>query len=131
MRANILFFMLLFPFLWLRSEENLALISQQAEALREAEDDAGASSLYESLLSRPLPRWQQARIWYNLGTLRLSQQRTSEAFEFFQKITPNDLSLPEYGRELFLNRGIGYMQYAHQFSVASPLAFFRGASHFY
>lgn len=111
--GKILFF--LFFFTKLYSEQNLFLISQEAEALKNAHDEAGAAAIYEELLSLQLPPWQQVRIFYNLGTLKLSQQRTLEAFAFFQKISPQDLSLRRFGRDFFLNQGIAYLQSAEIF----------------
>lgn len=101
-----------FPFFPIQSEEQFTLLDFQAEALWEARDYTTAGKIYEQLLSRPLPIWQQARSYYNLGTIQLAQQHIIEALTFFQKIKPTDLSLPRFGRNLFLNEGIAYLKYA-------------------
>jgi tetratricopeptide (TPR) repeat protein len=113
MERTILIIFLFFPFVFLRGEENLTSLSLQAEALWEARDYTAASKIYEKLLSQSFPDWQKARVLYNLGTLRLAQKQPIEALELFQKIKPVDLSLPTFGRDLFLNQGIAYLYYAH------------------
>ncbi len=116
-------FVLFFPLLALKSEENFTSLSQQAEALGEAHDEAAASKIYEQLLSRSLPTWQNARVLYNLGTLALAQHQTVEALAFFQKINPVDLSLPSFGRNLFLNVGIAYSQHAQTLALTHLSSF--------
>ncbi len=111
MKKKIWIFFLLLPLsAW--NEENLQQLGQEAEALWEAHDYKGASTLYEQLLSYSLPHWQHMRLLYNLGTIRLAQYQTHEAIEQFQNIMPTDLSLPLFGRNLFINLGIAYWQYA-------------------
>lgn len=106
------FCLYLFPLFSLRGEDNTIPLSQQAEALWEARDYDSASKIYEQLQSPSLPDWQQARLFYNLGTIQLSQHHPLEALDFFHKISPFQLSLPTFGRHLFLNEGIAYLQYA-------------------
>lgn len=117
MQKKLFILIFLLPLFSLRSEENFTSLSLQAEALAEARDYSAASKIYEQLLSLSLPAWQQARLFYNLGTIRLAQQQPIEALEFFQKINPSDLSLPYFGGNLFLNEGISYLQFAQK---ASP-----------
>lgn len=111
-------FFFLLPLFPARSEDKLFSLSQQAEALWEARDYASASQIYEQLLSPSLPDWQQARIFYNLGTIQLTQHKPLEALKFFQKINPFTLSLPNFGRHLYLNEGIAYLQYAENLAAA-------------
>lgn len=111
----------LFLFLFLSwavwGEEDLFLLSQQAENLGSAHDYAAAGQLYEQLNPDSLPAWQRARLFYNLGTLRLAQQRPDEALMFFQKIHPTELSLPRFGCDYFLNLGIAYLHYAQTWKI--------------
>lgn len=101
-------------------KESISQVSLQAEALWEAQGYEGAQALYEQLLARPLPPWQQARLQYNLGTIRLAQHQTTEAIDEFQKIAPGQLSLPRFGQNLFLNEGIAYLQYGKNLSPNTP-----------
>lgn len=103
---------LFLPLFSIRSEENFTSLSLQAEALWEAHDYAAASRIYQQLLLQSLPEWQQTRLIYDLGTTQLAQKQPIEALALFQKIHPTDLSLPSFGRNLFLNEGIAYLQYA-------------------
>lgn len=120
---NLWILFLFVPLLTLKGEENLTVLSQQAEALWEAHDDVAASKIYEQLLSRPLPVWQKARVLYNLGTIFLTQHQSLEALTFFKKIHPADLSLPRFGRNLFLNEGIAYLQYTQTLALTHPSSF--------
>lgn len=104
--------LLMFPIFSLRGENDLAVKSLQAEAFFEAGDDKEANRIYKELLANNLLQWQKARLFYNLGTIELAQQRPIEALKFFQKIDPVQLSLPSFARDLFLNMGIAYLQYA-------------------
>lgn len=118
MKQSMVIFFLFLPFAaW--NEESVQQTSQEAEALWEARDFSTASDLYEQLLQRSLPIWQQARVFYNLGTIRLAQQQTNTAFSLFQKITPTDLALPRFGRDLFLNLGIADWQHAQTLSTTA------------
>lgn len=120
---KIFFWTLLFLFhLYSLGSEETSSLSQQAEALWEARDYASASKIYEELLSSSPLDWQQARLSYNLGTIQLSRHQPLEALAFFQKITPLKLSLPSFGRNLFINEGIAYLQYAETLaSAGAPL----------
>jgi hypothetical protein len=111
------------PLLSLKSEESVISLSQQAEALWEAHDYAAASKIYEQLLLRPLPAWQNARVLYNLGTISLAQYQIVEALAFFKKIYPVDLALPNFGRDFFLNTGIAYFRYAQTLALNDPSSF--------
>lgn len=82
-------------------KESISQVSLQAEALWEAQGYEGAQALYEQLLAQPLPPWQQARLQYNLGTIRLAQHQTTEAIDEFQKIAPGQLSLPASAKIYF------------------------------
>lgn len=115
--------LLLLPLFSLRSENDISspILSTQAEAFWEARDDIAAKNLYEQLLSRPLPAWQQARVLYNLGTIQLTQQHPIEALTFFQKIHPSELSLPRFARDLFLNEALAYLQYAETLAMHASL----------
>lgn len=121
MKKNFYLFFLFLPLLSLKSEENLTSLSLQAEALWNVRDYAAASKLYEELLSHSLPHWQQARIRYNLGTIYLAQHQVIDALNLFQQIDPVNLSLPRFGRDLFLNEGIAYLEYAQTNALASFL----------
>lgn len=101
-------------------KESISQISLQAEALWEAQGYEGAQTLYEQLLAQPLTEWQQARLQYNLGTIRLAQHQTTEAIDRFQKIAPGQLSLPRFGQNLFLNEGIAYLQYEKALAPNTP-----------
>ena len=116
MIAILLFFILPIS-VW--TDESVLRMSQEAEALWEARDYGAASSLYEQLLQRSLSPWQQVRILYNLGTIRIAQHEATDALDFFQKIVPTDLSLPQFGRDLMLNKGIAYLQYSQTLAIAS------------
>lgn len=120
MKTIFLILSLFFPLLSLSGEDKVTSLSLQAEALAEAHDYAAAGQLYEKLLTLPLPDWQKGRILYNLGTIRLAQQNPIEALALFQKVNPVDLSLPRFGRNLFLNAGIAYLQYAQSLAHDSP-----------
>jgi tetratricopeptide (TPR) repeat protein len=100
----------------------VAAISYRAEALWEAQDYAGANELYEHLLESALPEWQKARVYYNLGTVKLSEGQNAQALKFFQKIVPTDLSLPRFGRNLLINEGIAYLQFAEELPFDPPLS---------
>lgn len=109
-------FFLFFSFcLW--GDGNMHQLSQRAQAFWEAGDYGNASLLYEQLLSHSLPEWQQARLLYNLGTIRLAQHQIPEAIELFQKVHPSQLSLPRFGRDLLLNLGIAYLQHAQALDI--------------
>lgn len=111
MKKSLIAIFLIFPFYaWM--EEDLNLLGQQAEALWEARDYTAASQVYEKLLRHSVPTWQQARLLYNLATIRLAQHQTIDALDLLQRLTPTDLSLPSFGRNLFLNQAIAYWQYA-------------------
>lgn len=103
---------LFFPFFFINSDDVLTSIHLKAEALTEAHDYQAASQMYAKLLISSLPKWQEERVIYNMGTVQLAQQNPIEALNFFQKITPIDLSLPRFGSYLLLNEGIAYLQYA-------------------
>jgi exonuclease VII small subunit len=122
MKQNLILLFLCLP-LFLSSEENLSSITAKAEALWEAHDNIAASKMYEHVFSPFMPAWQQARLFYNLGTIRLSQQQTVEALTLFRKINPLDLSLPSFGRYLFLNEGIAYLQYTQTLASSLPLSY--------
>jgi len=123
MKQSLSILILLLFLLPLGSEENLNRLDQQALALWDAHDYAAASKIYEQLLTRSLPDWQQNRLLYNLGTIRLAQHQAMEALTFFEKIKPADLSLLAFGRDLFLNEGIAYLQYAQSIALASSSSF--------
>lgn len=101
-------------------EESINQVNLQAQALWEAQDYGGAESLYQHLFSQSLPSWQKARIHYNLGTIQLARNQPDKAIKKLQEIAPADLSLPRFGRDLFLNLGISYMQYAQTLTPDSP-----------
>jgi hypothetical protein len=110
----------IWPLWCIGNEEGLTRLSQQAEALWEAHDYVGASKIYEQLMSHPLPDWQQSRLAYNLGTIRLAQHQPADAMAFFQKIKPSDLSLPQFGLNILLNEGIAYFQIAQTLALTFP-----------
>ncbi len=89
-------------------------IDLQGSSLWEVHDYAEAYVMYEQLLSQPLPTWQKARLYYNLGTLLLAQKQNMEALDFYRKIPPMDLSLPLFATHLLLNKGIAYLKEASQ-----------------
>lgn len=129
MKVIILISIFLIPCFCIQGEETIASLSSQAEALAEAHDFATASQIYEKLLALPLPPWQKERVLYNIGTLRLEQQHPTEALIFFQKINPVNLSLARFGRNLLVNEGIAYLQYAQSMAQdpkgsLDPLAIF-------
>lgn len=99
------------PILDASENESIDQISLQAQALWEARDYEGAEALYEQLLTRKLPPWQQARLEYNLGSIKLAQHQMTESIGRFQKISSDRLSLPRFSRDLFLNQGIAYLQF--------------------
>lgn len=101
----------LIPFLTIESQENVISGHLKAKALWETHDYSAASQIYQNLLLQSLPTWQKARLYYNLGTTELSQQHPIEAIDFFQKVKPEELLLPRFGRDFFLNLGIAYLQY--------------------
>lgn len=103
--------------------DSLDTLSRQANALWEAQEDTKALTLYPSLATRSLPPWMHARVLYNLGTIELSRHEPFQAFLNFQQISPSLLSVPHFGRNLFLNEGIAYLQYAEEFS-RSKASFF-------
>lgn len=100
----------------LTANDQVIAISQQAYALAGAHDYTQASALYEQLAQLALPKWQTARIQYNLGTLKLAQKQATEALKIFKAIQPFDLSLPRFAQNLFLNEGIAYFTQAQSSS---------------
>ncbi len=80
---------------------------------------ANPERLNEQLTSLSLPIWQRSRIEYNLGTLYLDRHQPDHALRLFLKISPTDLALPRFGRDLFLNSGIASLQYAQMLSEES------------
>lgn len=100
-------------------EGQIDQLSHEIKELGEAGDFENAVHLTEELLVEPLPDWQHSRALYNLGTLQLSQQQTDQAIAAFQKISPSDLLLPEFGARLLINEGIAFLQAAEQFSSSS------------
>jgi hypothetical protein len=118
MKKRLITLLLMFPFYaWM--EENFNLLGQQAEALWEARDYTAASQVYEKLLRRSVPSWQQARLLYNLATIRLAQHQTIDALDLLQRLTPNELSLPSFGRNLFINQAIAYWQYVQTLAATA------------
>lgn len=117
MRKIILILSLLFPLFSFCEEENSRFL--QAEALTEARDYQAAIQILETLLKNPLPNWQKERLLYNIGTIHVIQQHPAEALKILQKVEPTALSLPLFGRHLFLNEGIAYLQYAQSLAVDS------------
>ncbi len=100
----------------LTANDQVIALSQQASALAGAHDYTQASALYEQLAQFTLPTWQNARIQYNLGTLKLAQKQATEALKIFKTIQPFDLSLPRFAQNLFLNEGIAYFTQAQSSS---------------
>jgi len=110
----LLLFIITLPTAILKSEINLIESGNQAETLWQAHDFAAAERIYKQLLSHPLPNWQKARLLYNLGTVQLSGGHPVEALTNFQQIHAENLSLPQFAGQLYLNEGIAYLQYAGQ-----------------
>lgn len=118
MIINTLFFLMAINLHPLTAKEtDIDQISFKAEGLWEARDYEGAKVLFESLQKAPLPDWQKKRLLYNRGTIALAQNQTSDALKLLQRIAPEDLSLPRFGRNLLLNEGIGYLQYAQNLAL--------------
>ncbi len=111
-RRITLLFSLFFSLPCLLLEATTSSIDQIGQELWEAQDYSAASKIYEEEKSHPLAEWRSSRVLYNLGLLRLAQSRPLEALNFFRNISPSDLSLPRFGRDLLLNEGIAYVQYA-------------------
>jgi|GEM_PF-5305551 len=122
-----LFFVPLFLVLPVKAEDNLTFLSQDARSLWDVGDEEGARSIYENLLSRSLPGWEQKRLFYNLGTLRLAQHQPIEAASYFQQIQLSDLLLPGFGRNLLINEGIADWQSFELLALTSPSSFDRQA----
>lgn len=101
----------LFLVLW------VCLLYGEEKVLRDAEVDrlwgageyAEAEELYNSLLHTPLEGWEKARIYYNLGSLYLAQNRAIDALEWFSAIPPHNLSLPPFAARLYVNQGAAWM----------------------
>lgn len=58
--------------------------------------------------------WRKAREMANKGTLLLAEGKSSEALNIYQNIDPKDLSLPSFERDLLINIGIAYLEYAQR-----------------
>lgn len=112
MNRLLLMLSLLYPISIIFGDEKISNLSSKAEALSEAHDDEAAMQIYEKLSKQSLPDWQKSRLFYNMGTIRLVQQKPDEALAIFQGIHPTALSLPHFGRNLLLNEGIAYLHYA-------------------
>lgn len=117
MKKFLLILSLLFPLFSFCEEEGLSPLNLQAEALTEAHDYKTAIQILETLLKRDLPDWQKERLLYNIGTIHLNQKHLIEALQVLQKINPTALSLPLFGRHLFVNEGIAYLQYAQSLAL--------------
>lgn len=116
MRTFFLFFFILHPLFATEMDQ----IDDETEAFWEIDRFGEAEMLYQQLTSEKLPSWQQARLQYNLGTLKLAQNQPIEALRYLQTLLLSDLSLPKFGRDLLLNKAIAYSQYSQTLLPKSP-----------
>lgn len=84
----------------------------QVEKWQAEQQNEQIEKLYQKLLEEAITDWQRARIYYNLGTVYLSQNLPKESLQWLEKIQPVDLSLPRLGDRLLYNRSVAYFQLA-------------------
>lgn len=103
------------------AEQDLLHVGYRAEALFAAKDYAAADQIYQNLFQLPLPDWQKSRIQYNLGTIRLAQQKWDEALQEFRKISIHTLSSPYLLLNLLTNLALAEWQQAESLTTAEDL----------
>lgn len=84
----------------------------QVEQWQAEQQNQQIENLYKQLLESSITEWQKGRIYYNLGTIYLSQGLPKESLRWLEKIQPVDLSLPLLGDRLLYNRAVAYFQLA-------------------
>lgn len=89
----------------------------EAAAFAAIENFTAAEAAYRSLLSGSLPDWQQALVFYNLGTLQLMQGKGKEALALFQEVSKEKSSSLSLIRSVILNEAIGYLFQANELST--------------
>lgn len=103
-----------------QADDNLAALGYEAEAFMLAQEYNAASSLFEQLDKESLPGWQQAIINYNLGTIKLAQNKLDEAKVYYQRVSFKEASTPQVIRSLFLNQAVSSLKRAQNIT---PLPF--------
>ncbi len=101
--ACLLFF---FSITSINGNESIQEYTIQGESYFEARDYQKALDVYQKLLTLPLKEWQIHRAAYNLGTVYLAKGDSIKAIRSFNTLNPTDLSVPRFGKNLFLNEGI-------------------------
>lgn len=108
-------------------------IDREAQAFFAARDYSKAESLYEEMLRNSGSSWQRARLLYDSGTVRLALSKPVEAFEFFRRVSPNELHLLRYRRNLSFNEGIALIRqsalsekYGNDFSFLRRMLLHKG-----
>lgn len=87
---------------------------RQAEIYFEAGDYGHARNQYEGMQSSHLPKWQQAIIAYDIGTVLLYQDKATEALSYFQDAAGLEPRMLLLQSSLKRNMSIAYMQMAEK-----------------
>lgn len=69
------------------------------------------------------PSWQTPRLIYNKALQSLHNNKPIEASNLFSTITPSDLLLPQFQRDLLIAETISYVQYTRQNPLPPPVRF--------
>jgi hypothetical protein len=118
-RTGLVLILLLFKLHILAASETFNSMDKQAKAFLNSQNFTQTEQLYDPLLKQDLPSWQQARVRYNLGTIKLAQKDNEQAIQFLQSMQSTTLSLPIFARDLSLNQGIAYLQKSQELSSSS------------
>jgi hypothetical protein len=100
--------------------DGLLKLGYEAEAFLQAKDYAKAGKIFEQLSKESLPDWQQDIVLYNLGTVKLAQNKNDEALRDYRMITLKAASTPQIIRSLYINQGIAYLKQAQNSSFPVP-----------
>lgn len=103
------------------ADENLRNIGMEAQDYALARDYDKAAGLYEQVLKSTLPPWQKAITLYNLGTVKLAQNKNEEAIRYYQQIPFDSAGSPQLIRSIYLNKGIAYLNQASESAPDAPL----------
>jgi len=92
-------------------------LGKAAQAFMYAQDYEKASQIYRDLLTRSLPNWQQALVFYNLGTIKLAQYENREALDFYRLIPFDSIVNPQLFRKISLNKALAYFNQAQALTL--------------
>lgn len=102
-----------------QANDHLLKLMHEAESFMLAHDYDKASSIFEELVKEALPDWQHALVIYNLGTVKLAQQKNEDALHYYGLVSFDAASTPQIIRSLYINKGIAFLNKAQNINFSA------------